>query len=176
MTTDTAVNARLVSLLPRIQKVAHYLDTVPDVHYDDLVSNMCLRILERAKSIPTVLDQKDAYLVIDAFQNTMHLRESAHVYRKYNHQEMMVEVEDEPVSFFETVASNDQNPEDALVYSEMADEIRERVRQLSPECVELIKFSISGLTDAQIAEATGVSKSAISQRRNTIRKALAGIR
>jgi len=179
MTTDTAVNARLLSLLPRIQSTAKCLDTAPDIELGDLVNNMCLRIMERAQSIPGSLEQKDAYLVIDAYYNTMHLRESAQVYRKYNQSEMVViedEDEQDPVSFFETIATSEINPEDALVYSEMADEIRERVQQLSPECVELIRYSVSGLNDSQIAEKVGVSKAAISQRRITIRKALAGIR
>lgn len=54
----------------------------------------------------------------------------------------------------------------------MLEAIKKRVQELSPECQQLIAFAIIGYSDAEIANKLGVSRAAISQRRDTIRRNL----
>lgn len=180
MSTDE-IKKRTEELFPRIlatARIVYKTQPIQDlVQYDDIVQEMALRILERAEQIPDLNEQTDAYLMIDACRNAGYrICNKEITYLKYVGAETVVESDDESeISIFEIIPSQTADPEDALIQKEIADELRDRISTMSPECQQFIALAVQGYTDTEIARKLEVSKSAICQRHKTVSKHLVGI-
>lgn len=179
---NTSINPRLESLQPRILATArriHASQPIPElVEVDDIQQEIAIRILERAAVIPTLADQTDAYLMIDASRNGgMRTCIKATIYRKYVSEEIAVSADDndDDVSIISILPDGSESVESQVLYREMFASLMDRMQSLTPESREVIELSMNGLSDSEIASELGVSRSAICQRRKTACKYLADI-
>lgn len=173
--------SRTNDLLPRMKYAAASIyssQPVPGlVQFDDIMQTMALRIIERAKQIPDLLEQTDAYIMIDATRNAGYrICNSEAIYLQHVTTEDIYPVtsdeEESQTTIFEVIPSEVMNPEEAAIEHQLAEALGEAIKNLTPGCREVVALSAAGLTDTQIAMRLGVSKSAISQRRALIRKNL----
>jgi RNA polymerase sigma factor (sigma-70 family) len=127
-------------------KAASYTNDVHEA--DDLYSRMVEHILCNAKSdeSPALLLQRANWIAYDFIQKT----------RTYNHR--VDTVED-----VETVASA-SSVEDAIVASEVSEELKSVIEQLSPEYQQVVRLLSIGLSQREIARCLNVSEQAISQK------------
>ena len=68
--------------------------------------------------------------------------------------------------------STDIDPENAVCQGEFFDHLTSRIKELTPILQKVIALAMKGLNDADIARELNVTRSAISHRRETIRKHL----
>ena len=81
--------------------------------------------------------------------------------------------EDDELDALELVADQTDSPEDLIADREFSACFAEAVDSLDPKAQVIIRMLGAGNSFAQIAEAMGVSRSAISQKMNTIQTTLA---
>jgi RNA polymerase sigma factor (sigma-70 family) len=178
--STSPINAKIESLTRRIHNAAVKVaasQPVPGlVDPDDIAQEMALRMLERAAQITDLAEQSDAYLMIDAIKNAgWHTCQKEVTYLKYVEPEPMVSSDDDEdaESLLEFIPSQERDPEQIVIERQMVGDILLAMRNLSEPSRKLIVLSATGLSE--IARKLGVSKAAISQRRNTIRKNLADL-
>jgi len=181
---SSALNQRIEKLYPRLNRTAahvFYGQPVPMVEQEDIAQEMALRIIERVNQLPGRLDQTDAYLMIDAVRCAGNRACSNEImYSKYVKPENALskgndDEDEDPVNWEEFYNTSQPSIEDTIEKRMMLETIKKRVKELSPECQQLITFAIIGYSDTEIASKLGVSKAAISQRRDTIRRNLESV-
>lgn len=182
---SSAAADRVASLFPVLQRKSYQIDS--NVDPDDLAQDMALRMMERALAEPSRLDQKDAYLVNDAFLNGgCHSARRVRTYSKYVDPHVLVtdecrdEIDDDlfgdnpNFSITEIIpVSEEDDPETAAERSDTIDAILDVVRGLSESNRAVVRMLVLGYSEAEIAAELGVSRPAISQRKDTIAKVLA---
>jgi len=177
-------NQIIEQLFPRIQRAAGRVfseQIVPMVEKDDIAQAMALRALERARNIPGFAEQKPAYIMTDIVQNGgKRLCEKERTYSRYVAPDSPLTNEDEngpepEMLIQDRSISLETDPENAVTQGEFITHLISRIKEMTPECQQVIALAMKGLNDADIARELNVTRSAISHRRETARKHLGTI-
>lgn len=172
--TEAAASTRVAALYPAIQRKAAYL-AGDLLDADDVAQDMSLRILERAAVDPSRLNQTDAYLLGDAWNNQRHaLRSAVTESRRLTDAALVDDTSDdeEGGGMFITVIDETADPETAAENAEVNEALYRAVLSLSPTNRKVVAMLYSGHTEVQIARTLGITRSAVSQRKTTIARAL----
>lgn len=147
--------------------IARKFDIDP-LETEDIFHDMIAALLDNAISNPDFVNQQDAYKFQFAKWHASHLLEKSKVYSKY----VAVEgaSEDGEESAFDLIADATQvDPADLLE----GDLLIAAVKTLSRENQQIVKLLYVGYSKAEIADQMRISRPAVSQRIQTIQKALA---
>jgi hypothetical protein len=132
------LSTRLERLLPRIRNTAGRVFTTQPVNglveFDDIMQSMAIRIIERAMQIPNLLDQTDAFIMIDATRNAgWRVCKSEASYAKrvtpdsaFN----LCDEDDDLFSVIDQIMDNAINPEEKLLENELAAELFQIIKNL----------------------------------------------
>jgi len=166
---------RLVELLPAINRRAAFVGS-HTLTADDVAQEMALSILERAAKNPNLENQKNAYILYDAYMNGG-LHSARH--ERLCHEKHLADAvlacdssndNDEPEFNVFVPADSDVTPEDALIHSEA---IEITMSKLSPSNRKLVAMLYIGYSETEIAKALHISRPAVSQRKRVIANVLA---
>lgn len=164
---------RLVELLPAITRKAGYVASQTLAH-DDIVQEMALAILERAAKRPGLENQKNAYILWDAYMNGgVHAARHERLCHEQHASSVMVEcdTEDDDFSIGAVIPVDSQiMPEDALIQSEG---IYNAMHNLNATNRQVLSMLYLGYSETEIAHTLHISRPAVSQRKRTIAKTLA---
>lgn len=173
--TEAAASTRVAALYPVIQRKAAYL-AGELLDADDVAQDMSLRILERTAADPDRLNQTDAYLMGDAWNNQRHaLRSAVTESRRLTDAALVDDTSDddeEGGGVFITVIDETADPETAAENAEVDEALYRTILSLSPTNRKVVAMLYSGHTEVQIARTLGITRSAVSQRKTTIARAL----
>lgn len=165
METSTNVLQTVVRLYPKLQGIARRVaDTAAGYEPEDVYQDMTLALVEREKQEPTFLEQKDAYILSHCSWNGRHKAAAGRVYGKYNEPENLK---------YELVSDKAAGPEDEAETRELLAGLKNVIEGLSLKDKKILSLLMIDYSPADIARRLNVSRSAICQRLQRIRKTLA---
>jgi RNA polymerase sigma factor (sigma-70 family) len=165
MDTTENVLKTVERLSPRLQAIAwHVADELAGYRPEDAYQDMLLTLTEQARREPDFLEQKDAYILSKCSWEIRNKAESGRVYGKY------VESEGEE---FELLSDKMPGPEQAVEARELITSLRRVVDGLPVKDKMIVSLLVIDCTPAEIARRLKVSRSAICQRLQHVRKSLA---
>jgi RNA polymerase sigma factor (sigma-70 family) len=160
----------LETILPQIANIAK-LFANGDIHEaDDIASEACAYILKHGYE-----NESPAYILQSVKWVAFGHIDSARSYEKYvaSIEGTTATDDDDELDALELTPDSAASPEDLIADREFAEAFSEAVATLDPKAQVIIRLLNDGNSFAEIANAMGVSRSAISQRMNTIQMALA---
>lgn len=158
------------AVLARIHEIDHHLNYIANRYApgtgqdpEDLRQSFVLTFLERQACDPSFIEQKNAFQLIAAKWQALHSVTKEDTYRRH------VDILEEDQ--LELIPGEGNNPEDLIIESESAEEILAIVEHLTSENQTVIRMIYLGYNESEIAQMLGISRPAVSQRKQTIRKA-----
>jgi len=179
---DPRLDSRITSLFPRLNRIARYL-AHPGLEYtaDDLYQEMALTILDRSAGDSTFLDQRDGYLLQCASWDARNVAAKGRTYNRLVAAEWFLAVrsaaadDGDEISLLELFADPDLTPEEHYLQTEQLEELAAAAASLSPSNQKIVGLIAIGYNWAEIADQLGVSRSAVSQRKNIIARQLSTV-
>lgn len=163
----TSPTQRIEALQSKIFSIARKFQ-LNDQSDEDIAHYMIERLLTRCAEDPAFIARDDGYWLRFANWMGFHLLNKTLIYNRYNLGEEPTN-EDLPDPLEQVIDLNpDTNPEIAL---ELA-ELRKVINSLPLHNRKLAAMLMIGYTKSEIAEVIGISRPAITQRLDTIRKRL----
>ena len=172
MTTSPIADFSSVeALYPEIQKRAGWLAFRWGLDADDLAQQMALRLCEKIAAQVLSPAAPDDQLLAHSVYEASHVNAGENVYRHYVAEEIVsVDPEGGEVSMLDLIPDRSlaANPEARVVRIENAGALARKVRQLSAENRQVVKWLLVGYKKSEIAEKLGCKRSALSHRLDTI--------
>lgn len=158
----------------RLSFRAHRISQMhPDFDPEDILQTMKLALLERAEADPQFAEQTDYYLVQYAEWKAKNSAAASRTYRDYvDEMPRIVDDDGEESSLLEILPDTSQPPDEIYELHEAAQQVMEYIRSHYPDYVEMVELLYLGYSQNEIADALGVSKGAISQRKKKIAVAI----
>lgn len=171
------IQDRIIALSPRIIRRLSLRHNPEDI--DDRYQDAVLGLLERAARDPEFGGQRDAYILQAAIWYAGHARQRAATYVTYVesleadhavHDRIMDDEEDLDVY---DVLPGSGDPARLVERRESLEQVVRAVKKQSPTNQAIVSSLISGVSESQTAANLGLSRPALSQRKATIRQAIA---
>ena len=170
ISTDTV--AKITELSQRMQLKANYISS-PEHTADDLFQIMVEAIIVESEKKPEFIQQTDAYIVNFAVWTAKKKAQASRTYGKYVGEEKVFKTEeDDEASDFDTQTDPSLSPEELVVRREVYRDIEKVIRTLSTENRKVVVMLFERYSQVEIAEALGITKAAVTQRKATIAKTL----
>jgi RNA polymerase sigma factor (sigma-70 family) len=163
------INNRIGALMPKLKFIAlRVRGSSSDLDTDELINEMVIALIKKAKSSPTFLNQNTSFILQFAGWQARH---AAHSHRRSGSRFFDASF-DEPTEAEENYAEAIAIEDD---YSnvELSDSIREAIADLHPSYRKLVNLMFLGLPKNEIAEKIGITPGALQDRMQVLRKRLA---
>jgi len=174
---NAAVASKIEKISPKVRQIARIVaNASPEHDADDIFQESVLWLLEQEEKDPSIVEQTDAYVIWGATTTGgKHAARASRTYTKYVHSEPAVEQDEdeENIDWIETLADNSNNPEEVFIENEEISHLAEAITQLTPANQKLVTMLYNGYSQNEIADALGISKGAVSQRKATVERQLA---
>ncbi len=173
--SQPSVTSKIEDLTPRLKRKAQYVSNKSSqMDADDAFQEMVVSILEHAESDPDFIKQTDAYIINQAAWDTGHVARSYRTYSRYNLPDLEIgrDQDDCPQTIIDITPDSFDLEADVLEMIEM-ESLAVAIRHLTPENSTLVTLLYKGYNNLEIAAEMGISPSAVSQRKGTIRRQLA---
>lgn len=173
----TAVASKIEKISPKVRHISQIVaNASPEHDADDIFQESVLWLLEQAEKDPSIVEQTDAYVIWGATTTGgKHAARASRTYTRYVQAEPRVENddEDEDIEWIETLADSSNDPEARFIENEEISALASAIAQLTPANQKLVTMLYNGFNQNEIADALGISKGAVSQRKATVERQLA---
>lgn len=158
------------ALYPQLQKRAYWMASKWGLDADDLAQSMALRLCEKIAAGALAPAAPADQLLAHGYYEASHLNAGENVYRRYVAEDILVDSDGGSVSMLDLLPDPAiaANPEARVVRIEGAGSLARRVRQLSADNRQVVKWLLVGYSKKEIAAKLGSSRSALSHRLETI--------
>lgn len=162
----------LENILPKVKQVALSFSNGDPCRGDDIFSQACLYIVGRGFE-----NEKPAFILKQVAWQAYAYCDSEKAYNRrvdtIKANSVVDRAGDDIYDYTEVLADNSTSVEDQIAEREQAEAIAEAVEALDPKAQQMIRLLRQGHSFAEIAAKLDVSRSAVSQKMDTIRKYLA---